>query len=919
MLMKRYLYAVLWLCLFLLVGQKAHAAQCGATLSANPSQQTIQNALNACGDGNYVQMSAGTTTISSSGALLIPCGVMLVGPTAAPATAKLTMSNSTHDLIYFSGSCASSNPTGASYIDFDGGTGFEADGNNHSNITITHSQFTNLFDVATACTTNCNNGANGPRGNGTAYGSAVGQFDTGSPNTINGVTFKYNTIGDSNSCANTIGRTYVTDPSDGTGGTDDCGNLKIFGQNSQPQIGHMVNLVIKYNHWTHVDEASHFYGSQYSNGNQANTCDNCDIEYNLFELVRRITVEYQMQMINHPLIVANNVFQKPINGNFNTFYISIPCCQFGSTFGSNTIAPAIYEQNNIEIDVSTNPPSDQAEWAVEYWGNGSQATNNLVQGGFCTGYEVGYPGNSVSPSVQYNTIQGAVMAGNANCYTFGGGPGTYLSPEFNNSYMGATITPNTTGSTPASIVSVAPTISPASGAVSFPLTVTLTDPGYTSPTGNYYPNGNTGIWYTIDGSTPAPGSGTAQYAATGSTITLSSAGTVKTVGMWGTPPQPTSYPSGYGFVPSSVVSATYTASGGGGGTVAFGDTSANTAGGTYPNYFNDVYAVTGVNAAGYTVNTGTVCIAPGTVTNGAKIDIGVNSAPTATTEGTTALCHATYTNTSNTSPGCVTVPLNGCGLLSSNKAYWLWTITNDPLGPSPLYFSNCGGTCNGAAPTSPGVGTYGGFYLAGTYGSYAAMSSTFTGQNSNQPSVYLGVTPAVVYGVTTTSVNFATSANYFNDVYAITGSSSGGYTVNAGTVCIAPGTVTNGAKTDIGINTAPTATTEGATALCHATYTNTSSTSPGCVTVPLTGCGTLSPNTPYWLWTITNDPIQGSPLYFSNCGSTCNSTVPTSAGVGTYGGFYLHGTYGTYTGMSSAFTGGPSPAQPSVSLSVTPH
>ena len=166
-----------------------------------------------------------------------------------------------------------------------------------------------------------------------------------------------------------------------------------------------------------------------------------------------------------------------------------------------------------------------------------------------------------------------------------------------------------------------------------------------------------------------------------------------------------------------------------------------------------MYAVTGINPAGYTVNTGTVCIAPGTVTNGASTDIGINSAPTATTEGTTALCHATYTNTSNTSPGCVTVPLNGCGLLASDKAYWLWTITNDPLGPSPLYFSNCGGTCNGPAPTSPGVGTYSGFYVGGTYGSYAAMPSTFAGQNSGQASVYLGVTPAVEYGVTTTSVN----------------------------------------------------------------------------------------------------------------------------------------------------------------------
>ena len=75
----------------------------------------------------------------------------------------------------------------------------------------------------------------------------------------------------------------------------------------------------------------------------------------------------------------------------------------------------------------------------------------------------------------------------------------------------------------------------------------------------------------------------------------------------------------------------------------------------------------------------------------------------------------------------------------------------------------------------------------------------------------------------------------FNDVYAVTGSDPAGYTVAAGTVCIAPGTVTLHKHTDIGINTAPTPTTEGATALCHGTFTNTSTSYPGCVSVPLTG------------------------------------------------------------------------------------
>ncbi|MGB8539357.1 MAG: Ig-like domain-containing protein [Acidobacteriaceae bacterium] len=114
------------------------------------------------------------------------------------------------------------------------------------------------------------------------------------------------------------------------------------------------------------------------------------------------------------------------------------------------------------------------------------------------------------------------------------------------------------GPTPSAVASVAPTISPASGPQTFPLTVTLTDPGYTS---GPQPLANTGIWYTTDGSTPVPGSGTAQRLDSGGTVTLNAAATVKAVGMWGSSNQPSSYPAGFGFVPSNVVTATYSASG----------------------------------------------------------------------------------------------------------------------------------------------------------------------------------------------------------------------------------------------------------------------------------------------------------------------------------------------------------------------
>ncbi len=89
-------------------------------------------------------------------------------------------------------------------------------------------------------------------------------------------------------------------------------------------------------------------------------------------------------------------------------------------------------------------------------------------------------------------------------------------------------------------------ISPAGGAFTGSQTITLANPG-----------ANTGIWYTTDGSAPVPGSGTARYY-TGP-FAISSSATVNAVGMWGSIEQPVSYPAGYGYVPSDVVSAHFVA------------------------------------------------------------------------------------------------------------------------------------------------------------------------------------------------------------------------------------------------------------------------------------------------------------------------------------------------------------------------
>ena len=111
-----------------------------------------------------------------------------------------------------------------------------------------------------------------------------------------------------------------------------------------------------------------------------------------------------------------------------------------------------------------------------------------------------------------------------------------------------------------------PTISPAPGARAFPLTVILSDPGNTNSTVPV-PPGNVSVWYTTDGSTPGVNQGTSTLCnpvpgSTGCTVTLAGPGTIKAIGQWGQGANVTSYPAGYGFVPSAATSAVYTAGAG---------------------------------------------------------------------------------------------------------------------------------------------------------------------------------------------------------------------------------------------------------------------------------------------------------------------------------------------------------------------
>ena len=185
--------------------------------------------------------------------------------------------------------------------------------------------------------------------------------------------------------------------------------------------------------------------------------------------------------------------------------------------------------------------------AIEQWGGeGTTASYNLMQGNIPDGIQLAANGQF---SDNNNTFESPLFGGNpVGCANITWGNGIF------NSEGDLTDTPtctgNTTSTTVKPVTSVAPSISPNGGTFSGSQTVTITNPGTNRDT-------NTTDWCTTDGTTPIPGSGTAVGYHNGGTITVTGNTTVKCVGMWGALNQPYSYPSGFGYLPSAVVSSSF--------------------------------------------------------------------------------------------------------------------------------------------------------------------------------------------------------------------------------------------------------------------------------------------------------------------------------------------------------------------------
>jgi Bacterial Ig-like domain (group 2) len=528
----------------------------GPTINLNSgmSTSTIQSTISNASDCSLIVFGAGNYNITSQ--INIPCpktGMTLTGPATgypqawnARPTAILTSGMTQGAPLFSMSPCASSQGVTIEYLDFNGNRPATGGGSiyvpdaNYSNLTLLYNYFHGNQEVVPYTCGSANNqywcyeDSNSTLvyldGDTGTSGKSTGPVNTNT-------TIKYNIFGNPTpgDCSNVM--TWIGGPINGgaswagydvTGG--ECGALGVHISTT--------NLTFEYNIIQQQEQPLKFYEGGSSAPNLFyQTNDN--IEYNDIGFYHRIATETQQSPVDS---------SQPTNWSFNDVHD-----QQTPSFGSWSLsAPqGSYTNANDNVMISnTNTNGSAGPGDFEFWGTGDN-DHNLEQGYISCGHDFGY-GVTPNGSISYNIHQ--LIVGNCNTGSVQG-----IQNEYSGNIQPATfpaMVGNTFSTTPATQTSTAPTISPAGGSFSGSQVVTLTDAGNTSAAG---PRGNTGVWCTTDGSTPAPKSGTSQYYASGATLTLTASTTLKCVGMWGAITQPASYPAGYGYVPSAVVSAGFVA------------------------------------------------------------------------------------------------------------------------------------------------------------------------------------------------------------------------------------------------------------------------------------------------------------------------------------------------------------------------
>lgn len=518
------------------------ATNCAIAAGSTPA--TIQTALTAAGSGtctgtvnaNTVQLAAGNYTgYSTTGT--IPCNANLLGPPVAynqtpNQQAHLAGSSSFIGWAYQTQSgCA--NVQTIQYLEWNG--------NHPSNgggflYVPAGSQKLNV-------TQNWLHGANAPDNSdhptGPAQNAQASQIwlDGGKTSTIDNtinITLNYFGTPAFSDCATTM----QEDQTEGTAGY--CAGVGIHNG--------VQNVFVNNNIFSYLEQGLKVHEGQGS-------CQPFIARGNHFQYIDRIPIETQCNLgaqagfTTLMYLQYNSFFNRYAGANGGTQNYDISAANgCNNAHGTNCIT---HTDGNVEV---INIQNAKVDVGNEIWGqDGTTANYNWIQGWQANGITWAPSGYFTYDSNNFHMQNG----GNTNCVTHAGG---FWNWEVNpNPPAGIPTCTNNTFSTTnaATVTSMTPTISPASGSFASSQVVTFNCALCVNR------DTNTTIWYTTDGSVPSPGNSVSKAAAIGSTITVTSTTTVNYIGMWGGinqpgPSQPLNYPTGWGYLPSPMSTATYT-------------------------------------------------------------------------------------------------------------------------------------------------------------------------------------------------------------------------------------------------------------------------------------------------------------------------------------------------------------------------
>src|SRR3984885_4069387 len=545
------------------------------------SQATIQSTLNSCGSGNTVVLAAGAYSIGST--LTLPCGVSISGPPVPYSqthnqTAVINGSFGVGQFgpIVTTAGCSASQTI--QYLEWNGGRP------NNGNLNPGGGGCLDQNNDAVPC---------GVGGGNFIYVTPGTQNLTITNNYIHGNYCGYlcadvhSTLiylpphGSQSGCC-TYPNGYPVDSNINItwnilAAPGDCGPATVWSQNQNTEGGGgtcdgvaleaaFKKLKVSNNRFQTGDDELKFF-EMYDAGNSAGYCNKCYFNYNDFQQYDRIAVERQINWGGRSGPVREDT-------QYNSFHNMLQPKQ--QDYDISQADGCVYNFNNANetdcvnhvdynVTVADTPTEGAGDAGYEFWGgNGSTANGNFWSGNYA------YISLQWDPNGNYPFANNTVMAAAVN-----GKGGTdsacgLLYADLNGlPYTTPSCSGNFNQSSNGTITSVAPVLSVSGN------TVTITNTNVSTPNGSN-PGGdsNTTFWCTTDGSTPVAGGAAASAgntalpywagaaSQTAGTISTTGSGTVKCLGMWGAPNQPYSYvpvaSGGGGYVPSAVVSATYT-------------------------------------------------------------------------------------------------------------------------------------------------------------------------------------------------------------------------------------------------------------------------------------------------------------------------------------------------------------------------